>query len=142
MAEATRSLFPKADLYQAPPNVGELERARPAPSLVITVLARQAARNVVKRQLQDRGIRPHHLKRREISVLAEEYLAQHRAELIAQAVENVQSYPPLLKLYEREQRDRLRLAFSRLSTFAQREKPRFARGFGVRKSGAKVGPGS
>jgi hypothetical protein len=58
--------------------------ARGNPSLAVFVLARQAARKAVKRQLQARGLKPQYMSARDISVLADEYLAEHR-ELITEA---------------------------------------------------------
>jgi hypothetical protein len=45
---------------------------------------------------------------RELLLLANDYLAQHRDELIAQTWERVQNAPSLRALYDREQRDRQR----------------------------------
>lgn len=52
-------------------------------------LARQAAIKAVKRQFQARGLRPHHMSHREIVLAAHAYLANHRAELIAEATQTV-----------------------------------------------------
>lgn len=48
------------------------------PSAVIATLAKQAAIKAVKRQLQAQGIKLTNMSHREIVILAEEYLAQHR----------------------------------------------------------------
>lgn len=77
-------------------------------SAVIISLARYRARNAVKRQLRDQGRKLSQIKPREISVLAEAYLAEHRAALLLQALETVHRSPELLKMYEREERDRAR----------------------------------
>ncbi len=49
------------------------------------VLARQAAIKTVKRKFQAQGLKPMYMSRHEIFAAAEAYLAQHRAELIADA---------------------------------------------------------
>ena len=50
----------------------------------VVTIARLRARNAVKRQLRDRGLKVSHFSAKEISVLAEEYFAQH-PELINEA---------------------------------------------------------
>jgi hypothetical protein len=52
---------------------------------VITI-AHSRARDAVKRQLRDRGLKPSHFSAKQISILAEEYLAVNGAELLADAV--------------------------------------------------------
>ena len=73
------------------------------PSAVLAILALRQARQEVKRELKARGekvaLTPRHL-----TLLAEQYLADHRAELIAQAHAWVMANPELRALYEREQR--------------------------------------
>ena len=51
----------------------------------IMILARQRAS---KRQFQAQGLRPHHMPLREIALAADAYLAEHRAELLAEAKGN------------------------------------------------------
>jgi hypothetical protein len=51
----------------------------------VATLARQAAIKAVKRQLQAQGIKLYSLSAKDIRVLADDYLAQHRARLIAEA---------------------------------------------------------
>ncbi len=53
-------------------------------SLVITVIARQAARKAVKRQFQAQGLKVSHIAAREITAAANDYLRDH-PELIAKA---------------------------------------------------------
>jgi hypothetical protein len=53
------------------------------------ILARRRAFKIAEGQLRGQGIRPHHIARKIISGLADEYLAEHRAELIAEATEIV-----------------------------------------------------
>ena len=58
-------------------------------------LARQRAIAAVKLALQGQGGKPQYIARREIVILAEEYLAAHRAELIAEA-------KPIVEQWRRE----------------------------------------
>jgi hypothetical protein len=51
----------------------------------------------VKRQLQAQGIKPHSLSAKEIRVLADDYLAQHRERFIADARQIIATSP----LFER-----------------------------------------
>jgi uncharacterized lipoprotein YajG len=61
-----------------------------SPTIRITtaahVLAQLRARNAVKRQLQALGHKVSHYSARDISVLVNQYLAEHRAELIPEAI--------------------------------------------------------
>ena len=50
----------------------------------VVTIARMRARNAIKRQLRDRGLKVSHFSAKEISVLAEEYFVQH-PELINEA---------------------------------------------------------
>ena len=56
----------------------------------VVTIARLRARNAVKRQLRDRGLRVSHFSAKEISVLAEEYFVQHGAELLNEAATTVE----------------------------------------------------
>jgi hypothetical protein len=56
---------------------------------VVKVLARQAARNAVKRQLQAQGVRVSHVRHADILAQASAYLDQH-PELWEQALERAQ----------------------------------------------------
>lgn len=78
------------------------------PSVVIAVLAGQAAIKAVKRQLQAKGLKPHCVERKIIYAAVDEYVTLHRQELIEEAAETVCKVPELRTLYEREQRDRRR----------------------------------
>ena len=49
--------------------------------MAVNVLARQAAIKATKRQLLAQGLGPTHLSHRELVIRAEQYLAEHRAEL-------------------------------------------------------------
>jgi hypothetical protein len=50
------------------------------------VLAQLRARQAVKRELQAQGLKVTHYSARDISVLANQYLAEHRTELIPEAI--------------------------------------------------------
>jgi hypothetical protein len=51
----------------------------------IMVLAQRSTCNIVKQQLRAQGLKLQHFAHREIINLAEAYLLEHRAELIAEA---------------------------------------------------------
>jgi hypothetical protein len=69
----------------------------------LRVFALCEARQIVKARLQAQGQRPTHYSRREISKLAEAYLAEgHWAELEAQAYERIMGSPQLRAEYEKE----------------------------------------
>ena len=55
----------------------------------VRTIARRLARDAAKRQLRDRGLKVSHYSAKEISLLAEEYFAQH-PELINEAVTAVE----------------------------------------------------
>jgi 7-keto-8-aminopelargonate synthetase-like enzyme len=59
-----------------------------AMSAAVMVLARQRAIQIAQRQLRSRGLRPQYMARREILVVANDYLANH-PELVAEAKETV-----------------------------------------------------
>jgi hypothetical protein len=61
--------------------------------LAVATLARQAARKAVKHRLRADGIKPHSLSMKEISALADNYLAQHREQLVAEAKRIVATSP-------------------------------------------------
>jgi hypothetical protein len=75
MAEATQRL------HQA--------QVRASMGMAVKVLARQAAIKATKRQLQAQGLKPTHFSHRDLVIRAEQYLAEHREELIAEAREIV-----------------------------------------------------
>jgi hypothetical protein len=62
----------------------------------------------VKHQLRAKGLKVAHFAARDLSRMAEDYLAQHRAQLIAETWARVQSAPSLRELYDKEQRNRQR----------------------------------
>jgi hypothetical protein len=65
------------------------DQLRATMSRAVVVLAQQRAVKEAKAQLRDRGLKPQHYSHREIVALAEEYLAQHREELIKEAKETI-----------------------------------------------------
>jgi hypothetical protein len=76
-------------------------------SVVIMILARQAARKAVKRQFQAQGLKVSHMQARVIAAAANDYLRDH-PELLEQAAETVRKVPQLRTLAEREERERRR----------------------------------
>ncbi len=86
--------------------------ARPSlllqPSAVIGTLTRQAALKAVKHKLRARGLKLRQVACRDLSIMARDYLAQHRQELTEEAAEMLRGSPELQRLYAREQRDRQR----------------------------------
>ena len=70
MAKAARSLSPKQIQER-------LQRHRSA----VAVLAMQSARREVKAQIRAQGLKVAHYSAKEISILAEAHLAQHREQL-------------------------------------------------------------
>ena len=81
MAEANASISPRA-----------LERIRKHHVAVVT-LAQREAKKAVQAQLRAQGLKPQHFTMREISLLAEDYFTEHRAELIAEALAVVNTSP-------------------------------------------------
>jgi hypothetical protein len=80
----------------------------PMPSRVIACLAKQAAIKAVKHELKARRVQVWNMLPKDIAQLAEEYIAEHRDELFAQAWERVRTSRELLRLYEKEHREWLR----------------------------------
>lgn len=95
-------------------------------SAVVT-LARQAARKAVKRQLQAQGIKLYSLSMKEISTLADDYLAQHSARLVADAKQIIAA-SPLFASYR---------VGAELTTNAQKENEPKSTTSAVQMSGAK-----
>jgi hypothetical protein len=110
----------------------------PAPSRVIAVFARQAAINAVKRQIQDQGRKVSQFKKREIDLLAEEYIVAHRAELLARTWEIVRTDRELLRFYEKEQRERQRW-LERNSKHLSNSQSRGSQGLPLNESHAQIG---
>ena len=82
MAKATRILSPKR----------ALERLRQHRAAVIT-LALQRAKKAVQASIRAKGQRLADFSAREITLLAEDYLAQHRQELITEAEHAIATWP-------------------------------------------------
>jgi len=61
-------------------------RGRFSLRLAVAVLARQAAIKATKAELRAKGLKLSNFTHRDIVVLAEEYLAEHREELVAEAI--------------------------------------------------------
>jgi hypothetical protein len=59
----------------------------------VMTLARMRAKKSVLLALRAQGLRPQHFSGREISVLTDYYLNQHRAKLIAEAEEVIETWP-------------------------------------------------
>jgi hypothetical protein len=69
---------------------------------VLAILALRQARQEVKRQLKARGERVALMSSREITLRAEQYLAEHRQALMEQARDWIMSSPELRAMYERD----------------------------------------
>jgi hypothetical protein len=54
-------------------------------AMATMTLARQAAIKAAKHQLQAQGLRPSHFSHRDLVIRADQYLTDHRAELIEEA---------------------------------------------------------
>jgi hypothetical protein len=61
----------------------------PRQCAAVMILARRGAFKIAEQQLRDRGLKPQRMARKEIVALADEYLAERRAQLIAEAAERV-----------------------------------------------------
>jgi hypothetical protein len=80
----------------------------PPPSRVIAALAHRRAIKAVKHQIKAKGLRLADFAYRAIVAQAEEYLIEHRTQLIEEAAEMVRGCAELRKMYKREQRERQR----------------------------------
>ena len=93
MAEAILTLSQALDRATSgqviAPDSKRQAQVRASMGMAVNVLARQAALKEAKRQLQAQGLKPTHLSHGDLVVRAEQYLAEHRAELIAEAREIV-----------------------------------------------------
>jgi hypothetical protein len=69
-----------------------LTHLRASMGMAVNVLARQAALKAAKRQLQAQGLKPTHFSHRDLVIRAEQYLAEHREELIAEATPIVERW--------------------------------------------------
>jgi hypothetical protein len=59
----------------------------------VMTLARMRAKKAVLFELRAQGLKPQHFSAREIAVLTEYYLNQHRAELMGEAAEAIATWP-------------------------------------------------
>ena len=82
MAEATAILSPNRATQR-------MLRHRSA----VMTLARMRAKKSVLLELRAQGLKPQHFSTREISVLTEYYLNQHRAKLMTEAAEVIATWP-------------------------------------------------
>lgn len=82
------------------------------PACALVTLTRMVARKAVKHQLAARGLKPTSFSLRQIALMAEEYIADHRAELVAE----------------------VRLRFANILTDAQRNRRRYRGRILVRNS--------
>lgn len=74
-------------------------------SALVVTIAKLAAINAVKRNMQAQGLKVAHVERRIIVSVARDYLCDH-PELIEQAAETVRKVPQLRTLAERDERRR------------------------------------
>src|SRR5262245_8230161 len=88
--------------------VEAIQTLPPQPSRVLITLARLATKEAVKRKLRDQGLKPQCMSAREINAAADVYLEAHVRELVEEAWRLCQRSPELMKLYEKEQRERQR----------------------------------
>jgi hypothetical protein len=79
----------------------------PCPATLMGV-ARRAAIKAVKRQMVAQGLKPTHIEMRIIAQAANDYLAQHREQLILDAADTVRNVAGFRTLAEREARERRR----------------------------------
>ena len=78
MAEATQRL--------------QQDKLHASMSLATNTLARQRAMKAAKAGLQAQGLRPSHFSHRDLLIRAKAYLAEHRAELIAEVTPIVERW--------------------------------------------------
>ena len=114
MAEAAVSLSPKA-----------LDRIRRHRHAIMT-FARMRAKKAVVEQLRAQGLKPQYYSARDIALLTEDYMAQHRAKLIADAEQAIETW-----------REFARWRCAELSSDAQTQNARNSMGSTLQISGAK-----
>jgi hypothetical protein len=76
------------------------------PSMALRVLALRSARQEIKRHLKAQGVKVALMSARDITLLAEQFLAAHWEALMEEARAMVMSSPELRAMYEREQAKR------------------------------------
>jgi hypothetical protein len=81
--------------------------------MVIAVLCEYRAKKQVKELLRRKGEKVSAYSAAEIKVMAEQWAAEHREELIADAKRMIASSPELTKMYEKEQRQRQKMTQGR-----------------------------
>jgi hypothetical protein len=86
------------------------------------VLAQHQARKCVKAELQRRGEKVSHYAARDISALAQEYLSEHRYELMPPAIETVTRWTLAGEFGKRAQRALVQAQCAKLNTEAQTQK--------------------
>jgi hypothetical protein len=91
------------------------------PFTIITQ-ARLTAFNIVKVKLITQGVKPSSIPRSTITAAANDYLRSH-PELIDQAAESIQKYPPLRMLAEREAREPKRMREKGLANSSDQKAP-------------------
>jgi hypothetical protein len=72
-------------------------------AMAALIEARRRARIAAKAALRAQGLKPAHVERKALVALAEEHLATHRAELIAEAIERVARWQTCAALRSFEQ---------------------------------------
>ena len=117
MAQANGSLSPKQVQER-------LQRHRSA----VAVLAMQSAKRAVRAQIRANGQKIAQFSAREISVLAEAHLAQHRERLRAEAEHTIATWPGFAYL---------RVPSANIKANAQSEKPPISTTSAVQMSGAE-----
>ena len=78
----------------------------PRPITTIVGVARFAAMKAVKQRLRDQGLRPVHIEHKVIRAAADAYLDQYWNELLEEATETIDRWPPFRKLAEAEAKRR------------------------------------
>ena len=105
-----------------------------SPTIHITTAAHALsmlrARNAVKEELRKQGLKVSHFAAREITALASQYLAEHRSELMPDAIETITQWTLRGDFGKRAQR-------AALERFAQTQNAQNSIASSVHMSGAK-----
>ena len=75
------------------------------PSLVISVLMRNAAREAVKHNTRAEGLKVRDFAAKDITRMAEAFVGNNRDKLLAGALRAIERSPELQRLLEKEQRE-------------------------------------
>ena len=86
------------------------------------ILAQWRARVAVKDQLRKQGLKVSHYAARDITVMASEYLSEHRSELMPPAIETIERWTLAGKFGKRAQRALAQAQRAKLSSDAQTQK--------------------